>query len=63
MNLAGTSTSGGMPSRAYFTETKSVPTKKAAISSEVSASAAFPFEPSEVARIPQSVISAFGLLC
>ena len=52
-----------MPSRAYFTETKSVPTKKAAISSEVSASAAFPFEPWEVARILQSVISAFGLLC
>ena len=35
-----------MPSRAYLTETKSVPTKKAARSSEASASAAFPFVPS-----------------
>ena len=56
--LTDTSTSGGKPSRAYFTETKSVPTKKAAISSVVSASVALPFVPfSGATRAPRFVIA------
>ena len=42
MPLIGMSTSGGNPSRAYLTETTSVPTKKAASSIDTSARAALP---------------------
>src|SRR5215208_7111874 len=41
--LNGMSTSGGNPSKAYLTETTSVPTKKAASSIETSARAALPW--------------------
>jgi hypothetical protein len=55
------STSGGNPSKAYLTETTSVPTKKAASSIETSARAALPLAVAPYRRAKSAESFFYGI--